>query len=152
MADNFSTVRRWLGDDSSVLHLLCTIFLLLLHQFYLRSSGIRFWRLRTPALMSQKKERGLDKRKKIAILSFFFFQSKPGLVIYFTCDNMHVSMLFSQIIPPSPSPTESKSLFFTSVSLLLSHIQGHYYHLSKLHVYVLIYCTDVFLSDLLCSV
>ena len=36
-----------------------------------------------------------------------------------------VSTLFSQIIPPSPSPTESKSLFFTSVSLLLSHIQGH---------------------------
>ena len=29
-------------------------------------------------------------------------------------------MLFSQIIPPLPSPTESKSLFF--VSLLLSHI------------------------------
>ena len=33
--------------------------------------------------------------------------------------NIHVSMLFSQIIPPLPSPTESKSLFFTSVSLLL---------------------------------
>ena len=29
-------------------------------------------------------------------------------------------MLFSQIIPPSPSPTESKRLWFTSVSLLLS--------------------------------
>ena len=28
-------------------------------------------------------------------------------------------MLFSQIIPPSPSLTESNSLFFTSVSLLL---------------------------------
>ena len=28
-------------------------------------------------------------------------------------------MPFSQIIPPSPSPTESKSLFYTSVSLLL---------------------------------
>ena len=29
-------------------------------------------------------------------------------------------MPFSQIIPPFPSPTESKSLFYTSVSLLLS--------------------------------
>ena len=56
---------------------------------------------------------------------------QPGLVIYFTCGNIHVSMLFSQIIPPSPSPTESKSLFFTSVSALLSRIQGHCYHLSK---------------------
>ena len=35
---------------------------------------------------------------------------------------IHVSALFSQIIPPLPSPTESKSLFFTSVSLLLSRI------------------------------
>ena len=40
---------------------------------------------------------------------------KPGLVIYFTYDNIYVSMLFSQIIPPLPSSTESKSLFFTSV-------------------------------------
>ena len=41
-------------------------------------------------------------------------------------------MPFSQIIPPSPSPTESKSPFYTSVSLLLSHIQGCHYHLSKI--------------------
>ena len=34
----------------------------------------------------------------------------PGLAIYFTYDNIHVSMLFSQVIPPSPSPTESKRL------------------------------------------
>ena len=32
---------------------------------------------------------------------------------------IHVSMLFSWNIPPSPSPTESKRLFHTSVSLLL---------------------------------
>ena len=42
---------------------------------------------------------------------------KLGLVIYFTYGNIHVSMLLSQIIPPSPSATESKSLFFISVSL-----------------------------------
>ena len=47
-------------------------------------------------------------------------------------------MPFSQIIPHSLSPTESKSLFYTSVSLLLSHIQGYHYHLSKFHIYVLL--------------
>ena len=44
---------------------------------------------------------------------------QPGLVICFTFDSILVSMLFSQNIPPSPSPTESKSLFYTSVSLFL---------------------------------
>ena len=44
---------------------------------------------------------------------------QPGLVICFTLDNMHVSMLFSRNIPPLPSPTESKGLFCTSVSLFL---------------------------------
>ena len=72
---------------------------------------------------------------------------EPGLTIYFTYDNIYVSMLFSQIIPPQPSPTESKRLFFTSVSLLLSRIQGHHYHLSKFHIYALIYCIGVFPSD-----
>ena len=30
-------------------------------------------------------------------------------------------MLFSQVIPPSPSPIESKSLFYTSVSLYVHY-------------------------------
>ena len=41
---------RGFGDDSSTLHLLCTLFLLLLHQLHLRSSGIILRRLRMPAL------------------------------------------------------------------------------------------------------
>ena len=77
---------------------------------------------------------------------------EPGLATRSIYDIICFSMPFSQIIPPSPSPTESKRLFYTSVSLLLSHIQDYCYHLSKFHIYALVYCIGVFLSGLLHSV
>ena len=52
-------------------------------------------------------------------------------------------MPFSQITPLPPSTTESKRLFYTFMSLLLSHIQGCRYHLSKFHIHALVYCIGV---------
>ena len=68
-----------------------------------------------------------------SVKNFFF------LIWYYTC--------FNSILPnhlPPPSPTESKRLFYTSVSLLLSCIQGCCYHLSKFHIYALVYCLFIF--------
>ena len=61
------------------------------------------------------------------------------LIWYYTCFNSPKSF-------PPPSPTESKRLFYTSVSLLLSRIEGYRYHLSKFHIYALVYWIGVFLS------
>ena len=47
---------------------------------------------------------------------------EPGLETRFIHDSIHVSVPSSQIIPPSPSPTESIRLFYPSVSLLLSYL------------------------------
>ena len=66
---------------------------------------------------------------------------------YYTC--------FNAILPNHSTLSLShrvQRLFYTSVSLLLSRIQGYCYHLSKFHIYALVYCIGVFLSGLLHSV
>ena len=64
-------------------------------------------------------------------------------------DSFHIwyYTYFNAILPNHPTlslPTESKRLFYTSVSLLLSRTQGYCYHLSKFHIYALVYCIGVF--------
>ena len=62
---------------------------------------------------------------------------------------IYMFQCYSLKSPTQAFSTESKRLFYISVSLLLSCIYGHCYHLSKFHIYALIYCIGVFLSDLL---
>ena len=79
---------------------------------------------------------------------------KFSLTVYFTYGSIYVSMLFSPFISPcpsSPSPV-SISLFSVSASPLLLSKQVHQYHLSRFHVYVLLYDIYFSLSDLLHSI
>ena len=50
---------------------------------------------------------------------------------------------------PLPLPQSPKDCF---IHLCLFCIQGYHYHLSKFHIYALVYCIGVFLSGLLHSV
>ena len=76
---------------------------------------------------------------------------KPGLAIRFHMI-IYMFQCHSPISSyPRPLPQNPKD-FYTSVSLLLFRIQGYHYHLSKFHIYALVYCIGVFLSALLHSV
>ena len=65
---------------------------------------------------------------------------KPGLAIHFLYDIIMFQCHSPKSSLPPPSPTESKRLFYISVSLLLFRIQGYHYHLSKFHIYASVYC------------
>ena len=73
------------------------------------------------------------------------WQSVSHMVIYmFQCYSLKSS--HPHLLPQSP-----KSVLYICVSFAVSH-KGPPYHLSKFHIYVLLYCIDIFLSDLLHSV
>ena len=73
---------------------------------------------------------------------------KPGLVIRFIYD-IHVSYHSPKSSHPLPQSPKDCSIH---LSLLLSRKQGYCYHLSKFHIYALVYCIGVFLFGLLHSV
>ena len=74
---------------------------------------------------------------------------ESGLATRFIHDILHVSMPFSQIFPPSPSPTESIRLFYTSgmCKLFLSYVEQLPYYegfedylmWGKLQCYLILY-------------
>ena len=73
---------------------------------------------------------------------------EPGLAICFTYDNIHVSMLFSQIIPPLPSPTESKRLFYVSFAVLRIGLSLSSFWTPYICVSILYWCFYFWLTSL----
>ena len=55
--------------------------------------------------------------------------------IYYTC--------FNAILPNHPTLSLSHRVQKTVLYILLSRIQGYCYHLSKFHIYALVYCIGV---------
>ena len=110
--DNFPTDRGWGGagwfwDDSRALHLLCTLFLLLLHQLHFSSSDIRSQRLGTPALEDETQP-GREKLRfgfactKLSSQSDFLFQWAAHHDWGYICH--HGSLVPSTRCPPSTPP------------------------------------------------
>ena len=104
-------VGGWFQDDSSALHLLCILFLLLLHQFHLRSSGIRSQRFSS---VTQSCPTLFDPMGR---------QGTPGLPVHhhlpeFTHTHVHrvgdaiqPSHPLPSPFPPAPNPSQHQSLF-----------------------------------------
>ena len=67
------------------------------------------------------------------------------LARYFTRGSVYMSILISQLIPPSPS--HRVHMFIFSVSLFLTCKEVHLYHFSKFHMYALCMIFAFSLSD-----
>ena len=75
---------------------------------------------------------------------------KLGLVNYFTYGNIHVSMLFSQIIPSSPSPRVQKSVLYICVSFAVSHIGSSLpsFQIPYICINILYWCFSFWITSL----
>ena len=75
---------------------------------------------------------------------------EPGLVICFTYDNMHVSILFSQIIQPLPCPRGQKTVLYICVSFAVSHIGLSLpsFYIPYICVSILYWCCSFWLTSL----
>ena len=83
-------------------------------------------------------------------LSSLGHAAKFPLAIYFTYGRAYASMLLSPSHPLLPLPRLlSISLFSMSASPLLSCKKVHQYHLSRFHIYALMYDICFSLSDFL---
>ena len=88
--------------------------------------------------------------------------SAPAPSILYPASNLDWQFISYMILymfqchsPKSSHPLllpQSSKVCSIHLCLLLSCIQGYRYHLSKFHIYVLVYCIGVFLSGLLHSV
>ena len=72
--------------------------------------------------------------------------------ICFTYGNVHISVLFSEFVPPSFSPAVSMSLISMAESLFPPCKGVHQYQFSRFHIYALIYDICFSLFDLLLSI
>ena len=73
-----------------------------------------------------------------------------GLVIYFVYGSIPVSMLFSQIIWPSPSPRVRKSLLYICVSFAFLHIGSSLpsFYIPYICINILYRCFSFWLTSL----
>ena len=116
-------------------------------------------------IISYKKQKKTTKKNtflfKAVITSTDFPEKLIQISLLYLASNLdwrfvsHMIIYMFQCHSPKSShphslPQSSKDCSI-HLCLLPSHIQGYRYHLSKFHIYALVYCVGVFLSSLLHS-
>ena len=120
MEANYFTILYWFCHTSTLIHHGCTCVLHPEPPSHLPPHTIPLGHPSAPAPSILYHASNLDWRFVSHIILYMFQCHSPK--------SSH-----PRALPQSPKD---------SVSLLLSHIQGYCYHLSKFHIYALVYCTE----------